>query len=75
MKERIAQAVLDIQQTLQSIGANVELLYMDSDDNIWVRLKGPCAARPWAQTTFQEDIKRTLKEYVPEIKAIEAIMV
>ncbi|HDP98191.1 MAG TPA: NifU family protein [bacterium] len=74
MKEKIEQAVAEIQRTLQSVGANAELLYVSADGSVWLRLKGPCAANYSAQKSFQEDIKHTLRQYVPEIKAIEAVM-
>jgi Fe-S cluster biogenesis protein NfuA len=70
MKEKV-QAVLDkVRPMLQADGGDVELVDVQ-DGVVKVRLQGACAGCPMSQMTLRNGIERTLKQAIPEIKAVE----
>jgi len=73
MKEKIEQALNKIRPALQADGGDVELVSVESDGTIKVRLKGACGGCPMSQMTLKMGIERILKKEVPEVKAVEAV--
>jgi len=73
MKEKIEQALNKIRPALQADGGDVELVSVENDGTIKVRLKGACGGCPMSQMTLKMGIERILKKEVPEVKAVEAI--
>jgi Fe-S cluster biogenesis protein NfuA len=54
---------------LQADGGDVELVDC-VDGVVTVRLKGACAGCPMSQMTLRNGIERTLKQEIPEVKAV-----
>jgi Fe-S cluster biogenesis protein NfuA len=73
MKERVAQALDEIRPALQADGGDVELVDITDDNVVQVRLVGACQGCPMSQMTLTAGIEQTIKAYVPEIKAVEAV--
>ncbi|MDH4196296.1 MAG: NifU family protein [Candidatus Aminicenantes bacterium] len=73
MKEKIEQALNKIRPALQADGGDVELVSVENDGTIKVRLKGACGGCPMSQMTLKMGIERILKKEVPEVKAVEAV--
>jgi len=73
LRERV-QEVLDlIRPAVQSDGGDLELVDVRSDGLVQVRFHGACVGCPSSTMTLQTGIERNLKQYVPEVTAVEAV--
>ena len=72
MKEKVQQAIEKIRPMLQADGGDVELVDVDQNGVVKVRLKGACAGCPMSQMTLRNGIERVLKKEIPEVKAVES---
>jgi Fe-S cluster biogenesis protein NfuA len=73
MKEKVEKALDEIRGHLQMEGGNVELVEIEGNV-VKVRLLGACHGCPGAQMTLKNGIERILKERVPEVESVEAVM-
>ncbi len=73
MKEKVEAALNEIRPMLQADGGDVELVEVEGGV-VKVRLQGACAGCPMSQMTLKNGIERILKEKIPEIKSVEAVM-
>ena len=62
-----------LRPALQGHGGDVELVGIDDDNNVKVRLQGACQGCPGAAMTMKAGIERILKEKVPEVKEVIAV--
>ena len=68
------QGVLDeIRPALQSHGGDVELVDVDEDGTVKVKLKGACGGCPMSRITLKSGIENRMKKVIPEIKCVEAV--
>jgi len=51
----------------------VELVGVEEDGTVKVRLTGACKGCPMSQMTIQMGVERTLKEKIPEVKKVVAV--
>jgi len=73
MREKV-EAILDkIRPHLQADGGDVELVDVDDDGVVKVRLQGACMGCPMSTITLQQGIARILKEQIPEVKEVVAV--
>jgi len=73
MREKV-QAILDnIRPSLQADGGDVELIDVDEQGVVKVRLQGACGGCPMASMTLKNGIERALKEAIPEVKEVVAV--
>lgn len=73
MREKI-EAILDkIRPALQNDGGDVELVDVDDNGIVKVRLKGACGGCPMAMMTLKNGIEQTLKESIPEVKEVVSV--
>jgi len=54
-------------------GGGIELVDVDEEGNVKVRLRGACAGCPGARMTIKMFVERTLVEDVPGVKTVEAV--
>lgn len=73
VEARIKDAIEAIRGGLQSHGGDVELVGIDEDNTVRVRLQGACQGCPGATMTMKMGIERILKERVPEVKEVIAV--
>jgi Fe-S cluster biogenesis protein NfuA len=73
LKEKIKDTIESIRGALQSHGGDVELVSIDDDNTVKVRLQGACQGCPGAAMTMKQGIERILKERVPEVKEVVAV--
>jgi Fe-S cluster biogenesis protein NfuA len=73
LQERIKDSIEAIRGALQSHGGDVELVGIDEDNTVRVRLQGACQGCPGAAMTMKMGIERILKERVPEVKEVVAV--
>ena len=73
MKEEV-QAVLDqIRPSLQADGGDAELVDVDEQGVVKLKLKGACAGCPMAQMTLKQGIERIMKEKIPQVTRVESV--
>ena len=73
MKEKVEAALNEIRPMLQADGGDVELVEAEGRV-VKVRLQGACAGCPMSQMTLKNGIERILKEKIPDIESVEAVM-
>jgi Fe-S cluster biogenesis protein NfuA len=73
MQERVQEALDKIRPALQADGGDVELVEVDDDGVVKVRLVGACAGCPMSQLTLANGVERVLKENVPEVTRVEPV--
>jgi Fe-S cluster biogenesis protein NfuA len=69
-KEKVKQVIDKIRPQLQMDGGDVELISVENDGTVKVRLTGHCVGCMHAQQTLQYGIERAIKQFVPEVKAV-----
>jgi Fe-S cluster biogenesis protein NfuA len=74
LRERI-EAVLDehVRPGLRTDGGDVELVDIDSDNIVQVRMRGACQGCPSSTMTLTMGIEAALKAHVPEVRFLEAV--
>ena len=73
LKEKIEAALQKIRPSLQADGGDVQLVDVDENGTVKVRLMGACGGCPMSQMTLKMGIEKVLKQDVPEIKAVESV--
>jgi Fe-S cluster biogenesis protein NfuA len=73
-QERVNEVIQLVRPALQSHGGDVELVGTGEDNTVKVRLQGACKGCPGATMTIKMGIERILKEKVPEVKEVIAVM-
>jgi len=72
-EEKVKDTIEGIRPSLQAHGGDVELVGVDDDNTVKVRLQGACQGCPGAQMTMRDGIERILREKVPELKEVVAV--
>ena len=72
-REKVEEALKDIRPLLQSHGGDVELIDVEDDGTVKVKLKGACGGCPMSRITLKRGIETRMKEVIPEIKSVEAV--
>ncbi|TSA51995.1 MAG: NifU family protein [Planctomycetaceae bacterium] len=72
-EEKVKDIIENLRGALQSHGGDVELVGIDEDNTVNVRLQGACQGCPGAAMTMKMGIERILKEKVPEVKQVVAV--
>jgi Fe-S cluster biogenesis protein NfuA len=72
MKERIERVLDKVRPYLQADGGDVELLEVNEDGVVKVRLTGACGGCPMSQATLKQGVERAIKKEVPEVKTVLA---
>lgn len=73
IQERVKDAIEAIRGGLQDHGGDLELVGIDENNTVRVRLQGACQGCPGATMTMKMGIERILKERVPEVKEVVAV--
>ncbi len=72
-QEKVKEAIELVRPALQGHGGDIELIGVDEDNNVKVRLQGACQGCPGAVMTMKIGVERILKEKVPEVKEVIAV--
>jgi Fe-S cluster biogenesis protein NfuA len=69
------EAVLDeeVRPGLRADGGDIEVVGIDADRIVQVRMQGACQGCPSATMTLTFGIEATLKQRIPEIRFLEAV--
>lgn len=75
MREKVVAALNQIRPALQADGGDIELIDVNEAEGIVkVRLVGACAGCPMSAMTLRNGVEQVLKQFVPEIKRLDAVM-
>lgn len=73
LREKIEGALNKVRPALQADGGDVELIDVDEDGVVKVKLQGACAGCPMSQMTLKMGIEKILKQSVPEVDRVESV--
>jgi Fe-S cluster biogenesis protein NfuA len=73
MKEKVEEVLGKVRPMLQRDGGDVELIDVQEDGIVKVRLTGACSGCPMSTMTLKNAIEETIKKEIPEIKAVEQV--
>jgi Fe-S cluster biogenesis protein NfuA len=73
LKAKIEEVIQSIRPMLQNDGGDIELVSVEEDNTVKVRLQGACKGCPGAAMTLKMGVERLLKERVPEVKEVVAV--
>ena len=73
IEAQVQAAIDEIRPALQGHGGDIELVGIDEDNTVRVKLQGACSGCPGAAMTMKNGVERILKERVPEVKGVEAV--
>jgi Fe-S cluster biogenesis protein NfuA len=69
----VKKVVDEIRPALQDHGGDIELVGVDLDNTVRVKLQGACSGCPGAAMTMKMGVERILKQKVPQVKAVKAV--
>ncbi len=72
-EDKVKDVIEAIRPNLQGHGGDIELLGVDEDNTVRVRLQGACSGCPGAKMTLKMGVERMLKEKIPEVKEVVAV--
>jgi len=73
MKEKVEEVLGMVRPMLLRDGGDVELVGVDDDGTVSVKLKGACDGCAMASLTLKMGIEKILKEEIPEVKEVVAV--
>jgi len=71
--EQVTEVIDAIRPMLQNDGGDIELVGIDEDNTVRVRLQGACRGCPGAAMTLKMGVERLLKERVAGVKQVVAV--
>ncbi len=74
MREKVEEALKEVRENLKKDGGDVELVEVTPEGVVKVRLKGACGSCPMAHITLQTRIEKVLKEKIPQVKSVQAVL-
>ncbi len=72
-EEKVKDVIESVRPALQAHGGDIEMVGVDENNAVKVRLQGACQGCPGAAMTMKAGIERILKEKVPEVKEVIAV--
>ena len=73
LKDKVEGALNKVRPSLQADGGDVELVDVDDNGVVKVKLQGACAGCPMSQMTLKMGIEKILKKNIPEVSRVEAV--
>lgn len=73
MKAEIEKVIQDMRPALRADGGDIELIDVNQEGVVKVRLKGSCLGCPMAQMTLKMGVEQYLKKRIPGVKRVEAV--
>lgn len=69
-KDKVEAALDKIRPSIQADGGDVELVSINDDNTVSVKLTGACHGCPMAALTLKAGVERVLRMEIPEIKEV-----
>ena len=73
LKEKVEDALNKVRPSLQADGGDIQLIDVDEDGVVKVKLQGACAGCPMSQMTLKMGVEKVLKQNVPEVDRVETV--
>ena len=73
LKEKIETALNKVRPSLQADGGDVQLVDVDENGVVKVKLTGACGGCPMSQMTLKMGIEKVLRQQVPEVTRVESV--
>jgi len=73
LKAEVEKVIEEIQPHLRADGGDIELVDVDDEGVVKVRLKGACVGCPMSQMTLQLGVERYLKNKIPQVKKVVTV--
>lgn len=73
LKEKVEAVLGKVRPMLQRDGGDVELVDVQDDGVVKVRLTGACSGCPMSTMTLKNAIEETIKNDIPEVKSVEQV--
>jgi len=70
IKFNVEKALDEIRPFLQSDGGDIELVSIDNDTSVKVKLQGACVGCTVNQMTLKSGVEMTIKKYAPQIEEV-----
>jgi Fe-S cluster biogenesis protein NfuA len=70
---KVQEVIEELRPMLQRDGGDIELVEVDEDGTVKVRLQGACRGCPGARMTLKMGVQRRLQQVVPEVKDVVAL--
>ncbi len=70
IKERVIKGLNRVRPYLQSDGGDIELIDVNDDMEVKVKLTGACHGCPYAMQTLKAGVEQAIMKEVPEIKRV-----
>jgi Fe-S cluster biogenesis protein NfuA len=70
---KVAEVIDSIRPMLQNDGGDIELVGVDADKTVRVRLQGACRGCPGARMTLKMGVERVLRQKVSDVKEVVAV--
>ena len=72
-KAKVEGVLARIRPALERDGGNVELINVNDDGVVEVKLTGACAGCPMSTMTLKMGIEQLLKQEIPEVKEVVSV--
>jgi Fe-S cluster biogenesis protein NfuA len=73
MREMVEKALEKIRPLLQRDGGDIELVDVNEDGVVQVRLTGACGGCPMSQMTLKMGVEKALKQEVPGVTRVDSL--
>lgn len=73
LRERVEDVLNTIRPSLQMDGGDVELVDVEDNGVVKVKLTGACGACPSSTMTLRMGIERAIMENIPEVASVEQV--
>ncbi|MDN6279525.1 MAG: NifU family protein [Psychroflexus sp.] len=70
LNDKVEVALEEIRPFLKNDGGNIELLSIDDDKHVRVKLLGACIDCTVNQMTLKSGVEMTIKKHVPQIESV-----
>lgn len=75
LRQRIERVIEEkIKPALALDGGSIELVSVEDNGTVRVRLTGACAHCPFSTLTLASGVEKQLKELVPEVQRVEPVL-
>ncbi len=69
-KAKVEEALKQVRPSLQRDGGDIELISVDENGTVKVRLRGACGSCPMSTMTLKMGVEKYLKQQIPEVKEV-----
>jgi len=73
LRQRVVDVIERLRPAIQDDGGDVELVDVDAQGVVRVRLSGACIGCPSAESTLTAGIEHNLKTHVPEVTSVKRV--